>query len=192
MATPLLRKVLDPAGLERRKSARESTALRLLSAGAVLGESCLSHGAMTPVVETLDMSLPETAPQRTEVATSPLGTDLMPAMLAWDQPTNKIAIPTYMKIKSYSSTFEPCPEYKGQAVCVDATALKTQSSRFGDREVFKLVFEVDADRDDGTRFCVWSVPFTPSLHEKSRFRSTTPRVRSQRAEHDATHRVTGR
>src|SRR6476619_5934049 len=33
MATPLLRKVLDPAAsLERRKSARDSTALRLLSA----------------------------------------------------------------------------------------------------------------------------------------------------------------
>src|SRR5207245_10601504 len=44
---------------------------------AVGGESTLSHGAMTTVPETLDMSLPETAPQRTEVATSPLGTDLI-------------------------------------------------------------------------------------------------------------------
>ena len=47
--------------------------------------------------------------------------------------------------------------------------LRKQQSQFGDRDVFKVVFEVDMDRDDGSRFCVWSKPFTPSSHERSAF-----------------------
>ena len=42
--------------------------------------------------------------------------------------------------------FEPCPEYAGRAVCVDVTPLRQQRTSFGERKVFKLVFEVDADR----------------------------------------------
>ncbi len=76
-----------------------------------------------------------------------------------------------MKIQyNNGGSFEPCPEFTGRAVCVDVTPLQTQHSQFGDREVFRLVFEVDEKREDGKPYCVWSRPYTPSLNEKANFR----------------------
>ena len=75
-----------------------------------------------------------------------------------------------MKIKHNGSNFEPCPEFTGKGVCVDATPLCKQQSQYGERDVFKLVFEVDLLKDDGSRFCVWSKQFTPSLNEKANLR----------------------
>ena len=75
-----------------------------------------------------------------------------------------------MKIKGNNSSFEACPEFTGKAVCVDVTPLRKQQSQFGERDVFKLVFEVDQDKEEGGRFCVWSHNFTPSLNEKANFR----------------------
>lgn len=71
-----------------------------------------------------------------------------------------------MKIES-KSNFTPCPEYRGKAVCVDVTPLKTIQTAFGPREMFKFVFEVDAQREDGSRWCVWSRPFSPSNAPKA-------------------------
>jgi hypothetical protein len=75
-----------------------------------------------------------------------------------------------MKIKNNNSNFEACPEFTGKGVCVDVTPLRKQQSQFGERDVFKIVFEADMDRDDGSRYCVWSRNFTPSLNEKANFR----------------------
>src|SRR5579864_4604586 len=75
-----------------------------------------------------------------------------------------------MKIKQNESNFEPCPEYTGRAVCVDVTPLRKQQSNFGERNVFKLVFEVDKAREDQSRFAVWSHNFTPTLNEKANLR----------------------
>jgi hypothetical protein len=75
-----------------------------------------------------------------------------------------------MIIKANNSKFEACPEYTGKGVCVDATPLRKQQSQFGEREVFKLVFEVDLLKTDGSRYCVWSKNFTPSTNEKANFR----------------------
>jgi len=75
-----------------------------------------------------------------------------------------------MKIKGNSSSFEACPEFTGKAVCEDVTPLRKQQSQYGERDVFKVVFEVDLDKEDGSRFCVWSHNFTPSLNEKANFR----------------------
>ena len=75
-----------------------------------------------------------------------------------------------MKIKSNNSNFEPCPEYTGRAVCVDCTPLKKQQSQYGERDVFKIVFETTVEREDGSRFCAWSRNFTPSLNEKANLR----------------------
>lgn len=75
-----------------------------------------------------------------------------------------------MKIKTNDSKFEACPEFTGKAVCVDSTPLRRQQSQFGERDVFKVVFEVDMDREDGGHYCVWSRNFTPSLNEKANFR----------------------
>lgn len=75
-----------------------------------------------------------------------------------------------MKIKSNNTNFEPCPEYTGRAVCVDCTPLKKQQSQFGERDVFKIVFETTLEREDGSRFCAWSRHFTPTLNEKANLR----------------------
>ncbi len=75
-----------------------------------------------------------------------------------------------MKIQANNTKFEACPEYTGRAVCVDATPLRKQQSQYGERDVFKLVFEVDMAKEDGTRYAVWSRNFTPTLNEKSALR----------------------
>jgi len=66
--------------------------------------------------------------------------------------------------------FDPCPEYTGRAVCVDVTPLEHQATQYGERDVFKLVFEIAENQENGSPFCVWSRPFTASLHEKANFR----------------------
>ena len=75
-----------------------------------------------------------------------------------------------MKIKGNNSNFEPCPEFTGKAVCVDVTPLRKQQSQYGERNVFKIVFEVDQQKEDGIRYGVWSNNFTPTLNEKSSLR----------------------
>ena len=75
-----------------------------------------------------------------------------------------------MKIKSNSGNFQPCPEYTGSAVCVDVTPLKTVQTQFGPKEKFRFVFEIGEPKEDGTPWCVWSAPFTPSYHENSALR----------------------
>ena len=75
-----------------------------------------------------------------------------------------------MKIANPNSRFEPCPESTGRAVIVDITPLRKEQSQFGEQEVFRVVFEVDMDKPDGSRFCVWSRRMTPTLGEKSNLR----------------------
>ena len=75
-----------------------------------------------------------------------------------------------MRIKTGSGNFQPCPEYNGSAVCVDVTPLKTVQTQFGPKEKFRFVFEIGQTKDDGTPWCVWSAPFTPSYHENSALR----------------------
>jgi hypothetical protein len=75
-----------------------------------------------------------------------------------------------MKLKSNSGNFLPCPEYTGSAVCVDVTPLKTVQTQFGQKEKFRFVFEIGATKEDGSPWCVWSAPFTPTYHENSALR----------------------
>ncbi len=75
-----------------------------------------------------------------------------------------------MKIKTNNGNFQPCPEYTGQAVCVDVTPLKTVQTQYGPKEKFRFVFEIAETKDDGTPWCVWSAPFTPSYHENAALR----------------------
>ena len=75
-----------------------------------------------------------------------------------------------MKMKTNSGNFQPCPEYTGPAVCVDVTPLKTVQTQYGPKEKFRFVFEIGDTKDDGSRWCVWSAPFTPSYHENSALR----------------------
>src|ERR1041385_5316161 len=75
-----------------------------------------------------------------------------------------------MKIKASNKEFDPCPEYTGKAVCVDVTPLRKQQSQYGERNVFRIVFEANSEREDGSRHCVWSTNFTPTLNEKASLR----------------------
>ena len=75
-----------------------------------------------------------------------------------------------MKIKSNSGIFKPHPEYTGPSVLVDVTPLKTVQTQFGPKDKFRFVFETGETKDDGTPWCVWSAPFTPSYHENSALR----------------------
>jgi hypothetical protein len=75
-----------------------------------------------------------------------------------------------MKIKANNSDFEPCPEFTGKAVCVDVTPLRKQQSQYGERNVFRIVFEVDTEKEDGAPYAVWSTNFTPTLNEKASLR----------------------
>ena len=77
-----------------------------------------------------------------------------------------------MKIKGNNSNFEACPEFTGKAVCVDVTPLRKQQSQFGERDVFKLVLEVDLLKEDGARYCVWSHNFTPTRMRSRTFASS--------------------
>lgn len=77
-----------------------------------------------------------------------------------------------------SGNFEPHPETDAavKAVIVDVTPLKTLQSQYGEREVFELVFESETGDDEGTRFCVWSRPYTPSLNAKASFRKDLKKI----------------
>ena len=74
--------------------------------------------------------------------------------------------------------FQPHPETDGtvKAVIVDVTPTKKIQSEFGERDVFRVVFETETTGEDGKRWCVWSRGYTPSLHEKSNFRKEVKKM----------------
>src|SRR6478609_4513058 len=75
-----------------------------------------------------------------------------------------------MRMKTNNGNFQPCPEYTGPAVLVDVTPLKTVQTQYGPKDKFRCVFEIGETKDDGTPWCVWSAPFTPSYHENAALR----------------------
>jgi len=78
------------------------------------------------------------------------------------------------KLSQKSTDFELAPEGNGRAVCVDVTPLVKRQTAFGEKEEFRIVYELDPDafgeRKEGGRFSVWSRGFTPSLNEKANLR----------------------
>jgi hypothetical protein len=78
-----------------------------------------------------------------------------------------------MKLSASGSTtpFEAHPEYDGQAVCVDVTPLKKTQSAYGERDTFRIVFETNQLRQNGSPYLLFSRGFTPSLHEKAALRA---------------------
>jgi hypothetical protein len=63
-----------------------------------------------------------------------------------------------------------------KAVIVDVTPLKKVQSEYGEREVFRLVYETEVTDDDGKRFCIWSRSYTPSLNEKANLRKDLKKI----------------
>ncbi len=84
--------------------------------------------------------------------------------------------------KNGGGDFTPHPETDGliRAVIVDVTDLKKQVSQFGERDVFKLVYESEVmDEANKRPFCIWSFPYTPSLNEKANFRKDLKKIRGR-------------
>lgn len=76
-----------------------------------------------------------------------------------------------MKLSEQNSgNFTPADEGTHRAVCVDVTPPQKRHTDWGDKEEFRVGFEIDSSREDGSRQCVWSRGFTPSLNEKANFR----------------------
>lgn len=80
--------------------------------------------------------------------------------------------------KKSGGEFTPHPETEGtvKAVIVDLTPLKMRTTKFGEREEFRVVYETEVENDDGRRFCVWSRGYTPSLNEKATFRKDLKKI----------------
>ena len=74
--------------------------------------------------------------------------------------------------------FTPHPETDGlvKAVIVDVTPPKTVETPYGPKEKFRIVYETEMLREDGSRYCVWSPGYTPSLNEKSGLRRDLRRI----------------
>ncbi len=83
--------------------------------------------------------------------------------------------------KKSGGDFTPHPETDGlvRAVIVDVTELKKVQSQFGEREVFKLVYESEIADETGRPFAIWSFPYTPSLNEKANFRKDLKKIRGR-------------
>jgi hypothetical protein len=74
--------------------------------------------------------------------------------------------------------FVPHPQTEGpvKAVIVDVTPLKKQQSQYGEREVFRLVYETEVKDADGRPCYIWSRGYTPSLNEKANFRKDVKKI----------------
>lgn len=84
-----------------------------------------------------------------------------------------------MKLKaSGGGDFTPHPESEGliHGVIVDITEPKKVETKFGPKEKFRLVFETEMKREDGSRFCVWSQGYSASLNEKATFRKDLRKI----------------
>jgi hypothetical protein len=83
-----------------------------------------------------------------------------------------------LRERSGNSNFQPHPETEGtiHGVIVDITPLKTSQTQYGERETFRLVYETEAKNDQGNSCCIWSRPYTESLHEKSAFRKDLKKI----------------
>ena len=77
--------------------------------------------------------------------------------------------------------FAPHPESDGfmKAVIVDVTPPKMISTKFGDKNVFKLVYETEHVDTNGRAGLMFSVPYSLSLHEKSSFRRDLKKIRGR-------------
>lgn len=77
-----------------------------------------------------------------------------------------------------SGDFVPHPITEGtvKGVIVDVTPLKKQQSQYGERDVFRLVYQTEVENEDGGPCYIWSRGYTPSLNEKSNFRKDLKKI----------------
>lgn len=81
--------------------------------------------------------------------------------------------------KQTGGTFSPHPETDGpvKAVIVDVTPPKPVETKFGLKDMFKIVYETEVmDDENDRRWCVWSRGYTCSINEKSNFRKDLRKI----------------
>jgi hypothetical protein len=82
--------------------------------------------------------------------------------------------------KKQSGNFTPADEGTFRGVIVDITPLVKRETQYGVKDEFRIVFEIDApEREDGSRQCVWSRGFAPSLNEKANLRKFLRQLRGR-------------
>ena len=72
-------------------------------------------------------------------------------------------------VKDPGGDFTPAPQGTHRAVGVDVVDVGMIESKFGARQMVRLVWEIDEQMEDGKRFVV-SQLYTPSLHKKAKLR----------------------
>ena len=92
--------------------------------------------------------------------------------------------------KKAQGEFEIHPITNGmiRAVIVDITPLEKKQTEYGLKEVFRIVYESEMKKEDGTPYCIWSGNYTPSLNEKANIRKDLKKIRGRdvsAAEEDA-------
>lgn len=77
-----------------------------------------------------------------------------------------------------SGDFVPHPvtENAVKAVIVDVTPLKKVQSQYGEKEVFRLVYQTEVTDEEGRPCYIWSRGYTPSLNEKANFRKDLKKI----------------
>lgn len=78
-----------------------------------------------------------------------------------------------------TGNFTPHPECDDpiKAVIVDVTEPKERQTKFGLKDEFRIVYETEVmDEENDRRFCIWSLGYTPSLHEKAALRKDLKKI----------------
>lgn len=91
-----------------------------------------------------------------------------------------------MIIKPNESKFIPHPETQDpiRAVIVDVTPPEDRTGKFGTKKEFRIVYETEIKREDGTPHCVWSRGYTLSLDKKSNLRKDIQRILNRELKED--------
>jgi len=84
-------------------------------------------------------------------------------------------------LSTKSREYAPHPETQGliKGVIVDVTPLKMMTTKFGDKNVFKIVYETEHIDTNGRCGLMFSAPYSPSLHEKSSLRRDLKKIRGR-------------
>lgn len=82
-----------------------------------------------------------------------------------------------MKIKLNNKVYPLAPEYQGVAKIVDVTTPRVQETKYGVKETFRFILEINAKDEKGNYHTVSTPGYTMSLHEKAGLRKFVDKVR---------------
>lgn len=91
-----------------------------------------------------------------------------------------------MIINPNQKNFTPHPETADpvRAVIVDVTPPEDRTGKYGTKKEFRIVYETEVLREDGTPHCVWSRGYTLSLDRKSNLRKDIQKILNRELKDD--------